>query len=434
VKKSNKKNCNSIEFKGLILVILVSFAFSAVVCPCARAASMWSKTYGGAGDDTPRGETVQTSDGGYAIAGETESCGAGGLELWLIKTDADGNMQWNKTYGGALDEGCSDMCQTTDGGYAMSGYTKSFGAGGQDAWLVRTDASGVAYWAKTYGGTGDEFAPSVVQTIDGGYAMGGYTTSFGAGNQDFYLVKTDASGNMEWNKTYGGTGIDYAYTMVQTSDGGYALAGYTDSFGTFGSNDTWLVKTDASGNMQWNKTYGGTGADATLNIVKSSDGGYALIGYTGSFGGVFKVYLVKTDASGNVQFEMAYGATILEVGVHGIQTADGGYAMVGYNYANGQDFILIKTDADGNLQWEMTYGGTGAETAFTLLQASDGGYVLTGNTTSYGAGGTDIWLVKTDASGVLPEGLTLGAMLLLSTVAVIVGIRYFRKRPKCENL
>jgi predicted secreted protein len=369
VKKSNKKNCNSAKFKGLIIVILVSFAFSVAVCPCACAASMWSKTYGGAGDDTARGETIQTSDGGYAILGETKSFGAGGSDFWLFKTDVDGDMQWNKTYGGALDEVSGDMYQTTDGGYALAGTTYSFGAGGEDFWLVKTGADGGAYWAKTYGGTGDE----------------------------------------------------RAYVMVQTSDGGYALAGYTDSFGA-GSNDTWLVKTDASGTMQWNKTYGGTGADGAIDIIESSDGGYVLTGYTGSFGGVFLVYLVKTDASGNMQLEAAYGATFLEVGIHVIQTADGGYAMAGYNYANGQDFILIKTDADGTLEWETTYGGTGFETAYALLQASDGGYVLTGSTGSYGAGGTDIWLVKTDELGVVPEysSLLIPALVLTATAFIII--------------
>jgi hypothetical protein len=421
VKKSNKKNCNSAKFKGLIIVILVSFAFSVAVCPCACAASMWSKTYGGAGDDTARGETIQTSDGGYAILGETKSFGAGGSDFWLFKTDVDGDMQWNKTYGGALDEVSGDMYQTTDGGYALAGTTYSFGAGGEDFWLVKTGADGGAYWAKTYGGTGDERAYVMVQTSDGGYALAGYTDSFGAGNLDFYLVKTDAAGNMEWSKTYGGTGMDLAYTMIRTGDGGYALAGYTDSFGA-GSNDTWLVKTDASGTMQWNKTYGGTGADGAIDIIESSDGGYVLTGYTGSFGGVFLVYLVKTDASGNMQLEAAYGATFLEVGIHVIQTADGGYAMAGYNYANGQDFILIKTDADGTLEWETTYGGTGFETAYALLQASDGGYVLTGSTGSYGAGGTDIWLVKTDELGVVPEysSLLIPALVLTATAFIII--------------
>ena len=142
---------------------------------------------------------------------------------------------------------------------------------------------------------------------------------------------------------------------------------------------------------------------------------------------------IKTDASGNMQWNKTYSTDVADVGIHLIQTADGGYAMVGWNYGNGQDFVLYKTDADGNLQWNMTYGGTGVENGYALLQSSDGGYVLTGNTNSFGAGGNDIWLVKTNGLGVVPEGLTLEVMLLLSTIAVIVSVSYFRKRPKRQN-
>ena len=429
-----KKNRNRIEVKGLVIAFLVSFTFSVVVCPCVSAASMWSRTYGGTGYDAGTGETIQTSDGGFAISGDTNSSGAGGMDFWLIRTDADGNMLWNKTYGGALDEVCGDMCETSDGGYAIVGNTTSFGAGGTDFWLVKTDASGNMQWNNTYGGTGNEWTTSVVQTFDGGYAIFGFTESFGAGFQDLYLVKTDASGNMEWNQTYGGTGNETdGYVVVQTSDGGYAMVGATNSFGA-GNIDVWLVRADASGNMEWNQTYGGIGRDDGYDLIQTSDGGYAITGYTTSFGGT-KAYLVKADSSGNMQWNKTYSTLFADIGLHVIQTADGGYAIVGWNYVTvqNQDFTLYKTDADGNLEWNMTYGGTGVENGFALLQTSDGGYLLTGNTDSFGAGGTDIWLVKTDEAGIVPEGLTVGVMLLLSTVAAIVGIRCLCKRPKLER-
>jgi outer membrane protein assembly factor BamB len=394
-------------------------------------ASMWDKTYGGTGSDTGTGDTIQTSDGGYAISGDTNSSGAGGWDVWLIKTGAAGNVQWNKTYGGVLDEVSGGMCKTSDGGYAISGYTTSFGAGGRDAWLVRTGADGRAFWAKTYGGAGDDYALNVIQSSDRGYVLTGYTSSFGAGGQDAYIIKTDEHGNMEWSSAFGEKDNDIVYDARQTSDGGYIIAGYTNSSVSH-SIDAWLIKLDHFGNMVWNKTYGGTGNDYGYSMAESDDGGYAIFGYTTSFGG-YKVYLVKTDASGNMQWNKTYGATPIEIGLHGIRTADGGYAISGWNYANGQDFILIKTDAAGNLQWEMTYGGTGVDNAYALLQSSDGGYVLTGNTNSFGAGGNDIWLVKTDALGAVPEDLTIDVMVLLSAVAVIVSICYFRKQPKIGN-
>jgi hypothetical protein len=209
-------------------------------------------------------------------------------------------MLWNKTYGGTSQDWPWSLVQTWDGGYALAGSTRSFGAGSDDFWLVKTDANGNVQWNKTYGGTGWDYAYALVQMADGGYALAGGTYSSGAGYDDFWLVKTDANGNMQWNKTYGGTGWDCATALVQTGDGGYALTGSTTSFGS-GSNDFWLVKTDASGNMLWNKTYGGTGDDVAWSLVQTWDGGYALAGITGSFGaGGQDFWLVKTDASGNI--------------------------------------------------------------------------------------------------------------------------------------
>jgi predicted secreted protein len=414
---------------GLIIVILVSCVFLSAVCPSARADSTWDKTYGGAEDDTAAGETVQASDGGYAILGDTSSFGAGGSDFWLIKTDADGNMEWNMTYGGTGTETSGDMCLTTDGGYAMSGLTQSFGAGGQDFWLVKVDAAGNVLWNMTYGGTGNEYAYHVEQTLDGGYALLGQTGSFGAGGNDFWLVKTDASGNMEWNQTYGGTGNDIGIHVLQTGDGGYALLGYTSSFGA-GSNDAWLIKTDAAGNMEWNMTYGGPGLEFGQCIEQTSDGGYAIACITTSFGaGSLDFWMVKIDSSGNMLWNMTYGGTGSDGPTHFIQTEDEGYAIVGFTTTDGdQNATLIKTDASGNMEWNQTYGGTGTEISYALLETSDSYYLLTINTDSFGAGGDDIWLVKT-----IPEGLTIGVMLLLSTVATTVGIRYLHKRPKWKR-
>jgi predicted secreted protein len=408
----------------------LTFSIFLASMPMASAAGMWSKTYGGAGNDTGDGDIIQTSDGGYVISGSTASFGAGGADYWLIKTDADGNMQWNKTYGGSLAESDAAMCQTSDGGYALVGDTRSFGAGGQDLWLVKTDAAGNMEWNRTYGGTGNDLGINVVQTSDGGYAVAGYTSSFGAGGSDFWLIKTDAAGNMQWNRTYGGSGTDFCFNVVQTSDGGYVVAGPTTSFGA-GGMDVWLVKTDAAGNMQWNQTHGGTGMDYMDQMIPTVGGGYAIAGFTTSFGaGGQDVWLVKTDAVGNMEWNRTYGGTRNDNGFHLTQTVEGGYAIIGSTNsfgAGGNDFWLIKTDVAGNMEWNQTYGGSGTDDGRSLIQTIDG-YALAGNTNSFGAGGTDFYVVKTDALGAVPEGLTIGVMMLLSTVAVIVSIRYFRKR------
>ncbi len=311
----------------------------------AAGGMLWNHTYGEAKDQFAF-SLIQTSDGDYALAGYTDSFGAGKDKFWLVKTDPNGNMIWNKTYGGANDDYGVSVVQTSDGGYAMAGWTNSSGVGVINAWLVKTDALGNMIWNKTYGGAGDNYAVSVVQTSDKGYVLAGFTDSFGAGGYDFWLVKTDASGNMQWNQTYGGTGNDRGECVKQTSDGGYAIAGSTSSFGA-GNDDFWLVKTDPDGNMIWNKTYGGSGDDEAYSMIQTSDGGYALAGYTDSFGaGNDDFWLVKTDAPGNMQWNQTYGGTAYSEAYCVIQTSDGGYALAGYtdSFGNsGHKFYLVKT-------------------------------------------------------------------------------------------
>jgi hypothetical protein len=367
----------------------------------------WNKTYGGTNDDEAW-DLVETSDGGYAIAGYTYSYGAGARDFWLVKTDAAGNHLWNKTYGGTYSDWAWDLVETSDGGYAIAGYTASYGAGMGDFWLVKTDADGNMQWNQTYGGTSNDYAFALVETSDGGYAIAGYTYSFGAGIDDFWLVKTDANGNALWNKTYGGTYEDWAWDLVETSDGGYAIAGYTYSYGA-GARDFWLVKTDAAGNHLWNKTYGGTYSDWAWDLVETSDGGYAIAGYTASYGaGSFDFWLVKTDAGGNHLWNQTYGGTGDDDASSVVQTVDGGYALAGYTDSYGagaRDFWLVKTDAAGNHLWNQTYGGTNADWAMALAETSDEGFALAGITMSYGEGGKDFWLVKIDTeSGLIWVG------------------------------
>jgi hypothetical protein len=329
------------------------------------------------------------------------------------KTTADGGAHqrhlgltgfipgFEETYGGTNKDYAQSAIATSDGGYAIAGYTASFGAGGGDFWLVKTDSAGNEQWNRTYGGIGVDVGHSVVQTSDGGYAIAGETYYGYPDSVDFWLVKTDSAGNEQWNQTYGGTTDDYGWCVVQTSDGGYAIAGFTQSYGA-GGNDFWLVKTDAAGNSQWNQTYGGTNTDQGYSVVETVDGGYAIAGLTDSFGaGSLDFWLVKTDSAGVAQWNQTYGGTTGDFGTSVVQTSDGGYAIAGRtnSYGVGNDFWLVKTDAAGNSQWNQTYGGTNYEEVHSVVQTSDGGYAIAGHTTSYGAGDYDVWLVKTDASG-----------------------------------
>jgi hypothetical protein len=242
---------------------------------------------------------IQTSDGGYAIAGFTSSFGAGEDDVYVVKLDANGNLQWTKTIGGPESEEGHSLIQTSDGGFAITGYTKSFGAREWDVYVVKLDAHGNLQWTKTIGGKKEDMGHSLIQTSDGGYAIAGATQSFGAGEWDVYVVKLDANGNLQWTKTIGGPESDWGSSLIQTSDGGFAIAGFTTSFGA-GRDDVYVVKLDANGNLQWTKTIGGPESEEGNSLIQTSDGGFAITGTTTSFGaGETDVYVVKLDKNGN---------------------------------------------------------------------------------------------------------------------------------------
>ena len=385
--------------------------------------AMWTQTYGGTEWESGQ-SVVVTSDGGYAIAGYTYSFGAGSADVWLVKTDDSGVVQWNQTYGGILADQGYSMVQTSDGGYAIVGSTRSFGAGDADVWLVKTDATGNEQWNQTCGGIDGDYGFSVVETNDSGYAIVGSTRSFGAGDGDAWLVKTDASGVVQWNQTYGGTNWDDGSSVVMTGDGGYAIVGTTYSYGAGGPN-IWLVKTDAVGTLQWNQTYGGTEFDVGSSVVMTGDGGYALAGRTRSFGaGNLDVWLVKTDANGNEQWNQTYGGLYDEYESAVVETSDGGYAIAGYTNSFGAgiwDCWLVKTDASGVMQWHQTYGGIDWDMSTSVVETSDGGYAIAGETLSFGSGG-DVWLVKTDEYGIVPDfaGWLFLPLLVIATLSIYI--------------
>ena len=386
--KGNILRISALWGRGLILALL-NVSLISPFTQSAYAVVSFAKTYGGAYWD--QASSVQhTSDGGYIVTGNT------GYYIILLKTNANGNIIWAKTYGGTSGDYATSVQQTSDGGYIVAGYTQSFGAGYPDVLLIKTDANGNIIWAKTYGGTDWDYALSVQQTSEGGYIVAGYTQSFGAGSGDIFLIKTDANGNIIWAKTYGGTSWDIAHSVQQTSDGGYIVAGYTYSFGA-GYYDIFLLKTDANGNIVWAKTYGGTGIEYAYSVQQTSDGGYIVAGERGG------VFLLKTDANGNIIWAKTYRATSYDKAFSVQQTSDGGYIVAGLTYfvnVNYPDLFLLKMDANGNIIWAKAYGGTSEEDYATSVQeTSDGGYIAAGGTFSFGAGGRDIFLIKTDANG-----------------------------------
>jgi len=267
-----------------------------LVMACHHSPKQEGLTYGGPGDD--RGNAVQqTADGGYIIAGTTISFGAGDSDIYVIRTNAAGDTQWTRTFGGTRADMGNSVEQTVDGGYIIAGATLSFGVWNYDVYLIKIDDEGTTVWTRTYGGSNDDKGISVEQTQDSGFVIAGFTASYGAGNYDYYLIKTNPAGDTQWTRTFGGANSDQAYSVCQTSDGGYAVTGNTDSYGAGGS-DVYLVRINAAGDSLWTRTYGGVGLDWSMSVEQTPDNGFVVAGATGSFGaGVLDVYLIKTGSS-----------------------------------------------------------------------------------------------------------------------------------------
>jgi hypothetical protein len=379
--------------------------------------TLWMRTYGGSGDDC--GYSVQqTTDGGYIVAGTTESFGAGSADYYLVRTDSLGDTLWTHTYGGGGFDEARSVQQTDDGGFIVAGRTYSLGAGNRDYYLVKTNSLGDTLWTRTYGGSNDDWASSVQQTDDGGYVVSGTTSSFGAGQGDIYLIKTDAQGDTLWTKTIGGGSTDEGYEIRQLSDGGYVVAGTTRSYGA-GNWDYYLVKTDADGGVVWTRTFGGGAGDGGRSVEQTSDGGFIFAGWSCSFSGYYDAYLVKTDANGITDWDRTYGGWDIDQSEWARQTLDGGFLGVGGTTTFGAgdwDVYLVRTDSLGNALWTTTYGGAGMDRGWCLARCSDGGHIIAGETGSFGAGGSDLYLIRLTPeqttvhhqdSGPLPKELVL---------------------------
>ena len=377
----------------LLLTILLVFVGLSI-----NAQTTFQKTYGGSGNDF--GHSVQqTTDGGYILFGQTSSLGNGEQDMYLVKTDNQGNQLWYRTYGGANWEFGISVQQTTDGGYILCGAYS--GLGNDSLALIKTDQSGNEVWNKKYSGSIDrDVGQFAQQTSDGGFIAVGFTGPDFVEN--IYLVKTDINGNEQWTKVYISTGREFGVGVRQTSDGGYAIIGETNSKGN-GGKDLYLLKTNSIGDTIWTKTYGTPSDEIGRSLYITSDGGFIILGFQDSTGG--NLYLVKTDLLGNEQWSMYYGGSGWDMGHSVQQTTDGGYVLAGRkeNTTLGtNDMYCIKTDNVGTIQWEYTFPKGFMSDANSVQQTTDGGYILLGTTTDITGGiNSDMYLVKIDAFGIL---------------------------------
>lgn len=368
----------------------------------------WAKTYGGAGSEM--GNTVQaTSDGGYVVAERTDSFGAGMADAWVIRLNADGDIVWQKAFGGAGNEFARSVRQTSDGGFVVLGYTNSFGAGGFDVWLLRLDSGGAILWQKTYGGASSDFGHSVQQTGDGGFILAGVTSSFGAGSSDAWLIKTDVDGNVTWQKAYGGASGDSAFSVQSLSGGGYVLGGSTNSFGS-GLSDGWVLRVDDAGVPVMQKCFGTTANEVFQSVRETPDGGLVAAGHGIAFGfGGWDVWVMRLASDDSVSWQKAYGGAALDQAFSLQPTPDGGCITAGFTVSFGSglnDVWVLKLAGDGTVEWQKAYGGIGNDHGVSVIQTSGGGFAVAGRTDSFGSGGWDLWMVKMAADGtVSPLGL-----------------------------
>lgn len=366
------------------------------LCPMRLTAqppdTLWTKTYGGAANDI--GYSVQqTLDGGYIIVGETHSFGAGDADVWLLKTDENGDTVWTHTYGGdSADIGYS-VQQTADSGYIIAGETRSFGAGGNDVYLIKTNSLGDTLWIKTYGGKGPDMGCSVQQTSDSGYIVVGWTRPFPGSTRDYLLIKTNALGDTLWTRIYSLDQLDYGWCVKQNPDKGYIIAGTSGNRVT--GSCAILMRTDSLGNCLWSAGYIAYPNKHTSgwfsSVQLTPDGGYIAAGEPYAF-------LVKTDSLGDSLWVKRYGNEYEDGARSVYQTSDEGYIITGYtNLWTERDMWFLKTDENGDTLWTNTYGtSSDAEEGYSVQQTSDEGYIIVGFTESFGAGGSDVWLIKTE--------------------------------------
>lgn len=383
-------------FATLVFLFLQSIIFAQI------PAIQWTKTYGGVRFDI--GISVsQTTDSGYVIAAEAASFSpSDSADFYIIRTNYIGDTIWTKVYGGDDQDWPRSIQQTSDGGFIVVGGTRSYGAGECDVYLVKTDANGDSIWTKTYGTISHEVGMAVQQTSDSGYIIAGWNGDYP--DYNIYIIKTDSLGDTLWTRTYGGSyTYDNAWSVEQTSDGGYIVCGTLD----LGNNnsDNYLIKLDPLGDTLWTRTYGGPGTDYGYCARQTSDGGYIV---TGDRDG--DVYIIKTDSNGDSTWTRTYGGSgIYDSGRSVQQTTDGGYIVGGYlqTSANYWDVYIIKTDEYGDSVWSLTVGGQYDEGCYSIQQTMDGGYIAVGDSGDiFGPTDYDIYLVKVAPESDIYEDIT----------------------------
>ena len=369
---------------------------------CLHLGNQWARIYYGNSSDM--GQSIQqTLDGGYIAAGYTGSYGSLNDDIWLLKIDRSGAIVWQKTYGGSGKDRAYSIQQTSDGGFVVAGSSQSFNGADTDFLVLKLENDGRVSWQKTFGGSGFDRAHSIRQISGGGYIVAGITQSFDSGNDDIWVLKLDSLGNLVWEKGLVGNCSYEANSVVEATDGGYVVAGSVHSC-ELANRDVLILKFDADGDLLWRKNYGGSISEYAHAIDQTSDGGYIVAGRSRSFGGGYNtdVWVIKLDSSGVIAWQKIFGGNLFDRAYSVQQTVDGGYILAGATQsfgAGGDDIWLIKLGSNGVMQWQKTYGGSDSDIAYSVQQSSDSGYIVTGQSSSFNEGNAGVVVLKLDSDG-----------------------------------
>ncbi len=386
--------------RGVVLFLLVFVMFSSVVLAVDALEIEWSKTF----DGYNALSTKQTTDGGYIIAA-VEYPSADNNNIYAIKINRNGGLEWNKTYGGSKNDYAMSVITTLNSSYVFAGGTESFGAGSSDFWIIKTDTLGNMLWNKTYGGLLQENAWSLDKTPSDDYFVAGFKESL-TGDFDIWVMRINSSGEVKWNATFGSNMSDEDMPTVKyTLDGGCIILARTSSHNI----DYLLIKLDGNGSVQWNKTYGGDELDEPLSMQQTLDGGFILVGRTISFGLDYDdVWLIKTDSIGKMEWNRTFGSNQTPDIAYSIDnTFDGGYILAGStNWVEpNENYLIIKTDSNGTMEWNLTSNESINHRAISVEQTSDRGYVISGGSYQYGTLYSMSWVMKLESEDKDVDGI-----------------------------
>lgn len=405
------------ELKTILQLALYILFFVSLFSytPSLAASTGWAAIYGGAKNDSAN-SIQQTGDGGYIVAGETDSFGAGWIDALVSKLNPNGTVERQKSYGGRNYDRAVSIQQTDDGGYVMAGETDSFGAGDLDAWILKLKPNGAIEWQKTYGGVYFDQFNSIQQTGDGSYVAAGETWSFSAKGSSLWVLKLRSDGTIGWQKTYGRGLYNRADSIRQTGDGGYVVAGHTDPFST-GNLNVWVLKLNSNGTVEWQKSYSGMDYDRAFSIKQTNDRGYIVAGETESFGtGRFDAWILKLNPDGTPAWQKTYGGLKSDSAFSIQQTDDGGYIVAGETKSFSTGWTtpwVLKLGPGGTVEWQKSYGVADLDLVESIQQTSDAGYIAAGYMRSFADKGTHIWVLKLRPDGTI--GTSCNFVTILDT-------------------